>query len=383
LLTLASTQFTNSGRASILLALEMLGIQPGDKVLVPTYHCPTMIAPIVARGANAVFYPVDEFGAPQLEWIEQNGSQDVCAILVVHFFGFPQPLKTVRQWCDRQGVRLIEDCAHALFGMSDGRPIGGWGDLAIASLTKFLPLPEGGCLVNNTVPGPHPLLHHPGPRNQVKAGFDILHTSVNHGRLMGLGPLLKGLLLFMRQFKKKSGLQSHSSGVSPAEGLTIDVVQSHRELTFASRWIAEHAPRSRIVFRRRAHYLFLTQALTGLAGMHPLRPQLPDNCAPYVFPLWVDHPDPGYAELRQLAFPVSRWDRLWPTVSAIEGDTGIKWSHHILQLACHQDQTLDELRQMVDTLKRIYKPKGVSAISIRSRIPDMAHLHGSMSPLNK
>lgn len=383
LLTLPSIQFTNSGRASILLALEMLDIQPGDQVLVPTYHCPTMIAPIIARGAKVVFYPVDEFGTPRLEWIKKNGTHDVRAILVAHFFGFPQPLAVVRHWCDQQGLYLIEDCAHTLFGTSDGRAIGCWGDLAIASLTKFFPLPEGGCLVNNTVPRPMPLLHHRGSKSQIKAGFDIIHTSVTHGRLTGLRSILKGLLLFVGMFRNKPRLQDHAPGPSPADGFTIDIAQSHRALTYASRWIAQHAPRERIVARRRAHYTFLTQALSGLTGVHPLRPQLPENCAPYVFPLWVDHPDPGYAELRQLAFPVSRWDRLWPTVSTIEEDTGLKWSHHILQLACHQDQTFDELQQMVDTLKRIYVPKTMVAVSTRSSAIEIAHPHGAMSPFNK
>ncbi|MDO8450893.1 MAG: DegT/DnrJ/EryC1/StrS family aminotransferase [Rhodoferax sp.] len=360
LLTHPETEFTNSGRASILLALEMLGIGPGDKVLVPTYHCPTMIAPIVARGAQAVFYPLDGNGAPKMDWITQEDTRGVRALLVAHFFGLPQPLAGVRQWCDQQGVRLIEDCAHALFGASDDRAIGCWGDLAIASLTKFLPVPEGGCLVNNTVPGVSPMLHRPDATNQVKAGFDIVHCGVNHGRLKGLGPLVRGLFRFLGMFKKKNLHHDRPADPSPTDGFTIDIAQSHQALTHASRWIAQHAPRDRIVARRRENYNFFAHALSGQAGLHPLRSSLPDSCAPYVFPLWVDQPDPGYAELRRLGFPVSRWDRLWPTVATIEGDCGIKWSHHILQLACHQDLTLKELQQMVDTLKQIYAPNETS-----------------------
>ena len=92
LLAHRQTEFTNSGRASILLALEMMGVGRGDKILVPTYHCPTMIAPIVARGAEPVFYPLDEQGAPKLDWIKQHGTEGVKAILVAHFFGLPQAL---------------------------------------------------------------------------------------------------------------------------------------------------------------------------------------------------------------------------------------------------------------------------------------------------
>ena len=357
LLTHPTAQFTVSGRAAILLALEMLKIGPNDKVLVPSYHCPTMIAPIEALGAQAVFYPINGKGGPNLQWLRQHHNSDFRAMLVAHFFGLPQPLADVRQWCNEHGVRLIEDCAHSLFGISGERPVGQWGDLAIASLTKFLPVPEGGCLVDNLVPAPLPMLHQPGLKSQLKAGFDIIHAGVNHGRLAGLGLFINGANQARSLLKPKPFDQpvSHTPPIDAnRDGFTIDVDQAHLELTTASRWVAQHTPRARIVSRRRDNYQFFTHALSGVAGMHPLLPTLPDHCAPYVFPVWVDQPDPGYAELRRLAFPVSRWDRLWPTVAHTDGDFGINWSHHVLQLACHQDLTASELRQMVTTLKQIY-----------------------------
>lgn len=357
LLTHPTARFTVSGRASILLALEMLKVGPGDKVMVPTYHCPTMIAPVEAVGAQAVFYPINASGAPDLQWIRQHHTTDIRAILVAHFFGLPQPLADIRAWCDQHGVRLIEDCAHSLFGISGERAVGHWGDLAIASLTKFLPVPEGGCLVTNLAPGPLPRLHQPSLKSQFKAGFDIIHAGVNHGRLAGLAPLVNVANQLRNQFKPKLADESVSQAQSvdaPSDGFTIDVNQAHLDLTKACRWIAQLAPRARIVERRRENYAFFTHALSGVAGRHPLLPQLPDHCAPYVFPLWVDQPDPGYAELRRLGFPVSRWDRLWPTVTTLEEDFGLKWSHHVLQLACHQDLTSAELHQMVSTLKQIY-----------------------------
>jgi len=359
LLTHPTAQFTVSGRASILLALEMLKIGPGDKVLVPTYHCPTMIAPVVALGAQAIFYPINNNGSPDLHWIKQHHSTGIQAILVAHFFGLPQPLADIRQWCDAHGVRLIEDCAHSLFGISGERTVGQWGDLAIASLTKFLPVPEGGCLVDNLVPAPLPLLHQPSLMSQLKAGFDIIHTGVNHGRLAGLGILVNAANL-ARSLLKSKPIDPPTSQTPPTEpnnhGFTIDIDQSHLELTAASRWVAQHIPRARIVDRRRDNYQFFNHELSGMTGMHPLLPTLPNHCAPYVFPLWVDQPDPGYTELRRLEFPVARWDRVWPSVAQIDDDLGVPWSHHVLQLACHQDLTASELRRMVATLKQIYAP---------------------------
>ncbi len=314
-----------------------------------------MVAPIVARGALPAFYPLDSHGAPNLDWIRQQDIQHVRVVLVAHFFGLPQSIAGIRQWCDQKNIRLIEDCAHALFGRADDRAIGCWGDLAIASLTKFLPVPEGGCLVNNMSTLATPMLDRVKPMSQIRAAFDIIHNSANHGRLTRLGELTRGFHGFLGKLRNKPSVQ-HLDESAPAAGFAIDVVQSHRALTYASRWMALHAPRARIVARRREHYIFFAKELSGLAGLHPIRSSLPEDCAPYVFPVWVDYPDPGYAELRRLQFPVSRWDILWPNVPVLDNDFGTLWSRHILQLACHQDLTRAELQQMVDTMKQIYAP---------------------------
>lgn len=364
LLDLPQTQLTHSGRASILLALEMLGVGQGDRVLVPTYHCPTMIAPVTQRQAQPLFYPLREDGSPDLAWIDAQDLSGVRAILAAHFFGIPQHLEPLRAWCDQRGIRLIEDCAHALFGVSDGKPVGSWGDLAIASLTKFLPVPEGGCLVNNRLPGQaFATLSSPGTKSELKAAFDIVHVGVHHGRLKGLNRPFSALLSLLKRFKERGRARQTAQIKAPsteqddyAESFDIDLGQSHRALTAACRWMAHKAPRERIVEGRRQQYQFFAQAFAKQQGFRPLMPQLPEHCAPYVFPLWVDHPDPGYVELRRLGLPVSRWDRLWPEVSEIAGDHGQAWSHHILQLACHQDLSLDELQRMVALVKSVYSP---------------------------
>ncbi|MBB4844150.1 dTDP-4-amino-4,6-dideoxygalactose transaminase [Paucibacter oligotrophus] len=359
LLDLPQAQLTHSGRASILLALEMLGLGRGDRVLVPTYHCPTMIAPVIQRQAQALFYPLRADGSPDLDWIARQDLGGVRAILAAHFFGIPQHLAPLRAWCDERGIRLIEDCAHALFGVSDGQAVGSWGDLAIASLTKFLPVPEGGCLINNRLLGQaFPSLASPGAKSQLKAAFDIVHVGVNHGRLKGLNRPFSGLLSLLQRFKRRGEALAPAQAAADdyAESFDIDLGQSHRALTAASRCMAQYAPRERIVEGRRQQYRFFAQAFAGSQAFRPLMPQLPEHCAPYVFPLWVDDPDPGYFELRRLGLPVSRWDRLWPEVGEIAGDHGQQWSHHILQLACHQDLSQQELQRMLALVQDIYSP---------------------------
>src|ERR1700704_6654321 len=109
-------RYTTSGRAAIALALRALEIGSNDKVLVPTYHCPTMIAPVAQSGAQPIFYPITASGGVDLEWLQRVALNGARAMLATHYFGFPQPMSRLRAFCDAHRIALIEDCAHAFFG---------------------------------------------------------------------------------------------------------------------------------------------------------------------------------------------------------------------------------------------------------------------------
>lgn len=351
--------YTTSGRAAILLALEMLGIEAGDQILVPTYHCPTMVAPIVALGAQPIFYPINDSGGADLGWLEAVRGSSIKAILVAHYFGRPQAMRQLRQWSDRRQLALIEDCAHALFGQTEGRAIGSWGDVAIASLTKFLPVPEGGCLVRNDAQLQMPSQNAPGAVNQIKAALDMVQLGAMFKRFQGLNPLLQGVFSLIngprRQLRAIRQNGEPASLASPAlEGFSIDIGLSHRSLTQPCRWVARHSPRDRIVAGRRRNYQRMLTAFTGYPGLHPLYADLPEHSAPYVFPLWIAEPDPGYLALRQAGIPLSRWDRPWHDMPIIDKDQGRDWSHHVLQLPCHQDLSLAEVDLLIAAILQTY-----------------------------
>ncbi len=347
LLDLPGTGFTTSGRAAITLALEGLGVRPGDRVLVPSYHCPTMVAPAGQLGATPVFYPVLASGQPDQRWLDNQAHQGVKALLAAHFFGLPQPVRQLRQWCDSRGIALVEDCAHALFGHVQGRPVGTWGHAAIGSLTKFLPVPMGGCVRLESTALVLPLTRC-GTRQQLKAVLDVVEEGALHGRLGAFSRWVTGPLAGLRRLRTApvpdpGGSATEATLNSVDAGFAIDMPLAHQRLPAVCVAMARHLPRERVVQRRRAHYQWLASALAGLPGMRPLMTDLPEGAAPYVLPLWVDQPDPGYLELRRRGVPVFRWDRPWPDVPMLPGDAGLAWSHHVIQLGCHQDLEAEDL----------------------------------------
>ena len=361
--------FTSSGRAAIALALRDLGVRKGDRILVPTYHCPTMIAPVAAAGATPLFFSLDETGTPRIAEIAKWDLSGVRAMIAAHYFGLPQPMARIRQFCDDRGIALIEDCAHAMFGEADGRPIGSHGHYAIASLTKFLPTVDGGCLVYGRRPAQPPALPSRSIADQLRIIANTLEAGAQHNRLPGMNRVitagfaaadaLRGRRYPATNASTNGGTNGSANGHDPLS------VRSRGTAEFApgsklwgsaslwSRWIARTARRGRIVARRRRNYRHLAALLADLPGTRLMQPELPEHAAPYVLPLWVDAPARIYQRVRSAGIPVFRWDDVWPDIPMMPGDAGSHWSVHIFQLGCHQDLELDDLAGMADTLRDI------------------------------
>ena len=342
-------RYTTSGRAAIALALRVLEIRPGDKVLVPTYHCPTMIAPVAQSGAEPMFYPITASGGADLEWLQRAALAGTRAILATHYFGFPQPMSRLRAFCDAHRIALIEDCAHAFFGVSEGLAVGSRGDVAIASLPKFFPVPEGGLIVSAT----HPLkkLEPCSWRDEVKAVADTIEIGVANGRFPGLNTLLGGVFSVKNRLRRNHDLTDAPAdrggeGVKPTGDIRLESLRP----AVAARWIASSVHRSRIVAHRRRNYAALAKRLSRIDGAHALRPDLPEDATPYVFPLYVNDPAISYQRLRSAGIPLFRWDEVWPGTPVLEGDHGLDWAHRVYQLGCHQDLSLPDIEAIANTV---------------------------------
>lgn len=330
------TRRLTSGRAALFAAMQALGVRAGDTVLAPSYHCPTLVAPLRAAGAAVQFYPLDAHGLPALDGLVP--SPGTRALVVAQLFGLPRSLAAVRAWCDARGIAMVEDCAHSFFGPAGERPVGHWGDLATASLSKFFPVSEGGLLAAAR-PLPPQALRPAGLKGQLKPWVDLLERGSEHGRLTGLNAPLRAL------WRLKNGPPRAPAAGGMPRPLTepemmadCDLARSEQAPPALTHWLAG-LPRGRIVQQRRANFTRLHALTAALPGARPLFGPLPAQAAPYVMPLWVDEPEGVYAALRAAGCAVFRWDRVWPGVPDFADDHGAQWRTHVLQLLCHQDLT--------------------------------------------
>ncbi|HRH86934.1 MAG TPA: DegT/DnrJ/EryC1/StrS family aminotransferase [Rubrivivax sp.] len=361
---LAHGVLTTSGRAAIFHALKLLQLSPRRGVLLPTYHCPTMVAPALLAGLQPVFYALGEDGLPDIAALERGPYAQAGAMLVPHLFGRTQSLAAVRRWCDAHGIALIEDCAHALFGQAGERPVGAWGNFATASLSKFLPVPEGGLLASATRPMPALLLRPRHWRDEIKGWVDVAEAGAQHRRLLGLNGVLGSA------FRAKHALRGtqwpclpspivEASRATNAEQMMSDCDMARvNDIPLAvTRWMRKHLPLDHVVTRRRVNFGTYARCLDGVRGARLLPGAdgagWPEAVAPYVFPLWVDNVDTVYARVRQLRLPVFRWDRLWPGTPQLPGDVGMRWSHHVLQLLCHQDLSRADVEHVSHNIRQL------------------------------
>lgn len=159
----------NSGSSANLLAFMALTsplmgdrrILPGDEVITVAAGFPTTIAPIIQYGAVPVFV---DMTIPQYNMdasmLEEALSDKTKAIMIAHTLGNPWDLGTIREFCDKHGLWLVEDNCDALGSKytinGEEKFTGTIGDVGTSSFypPHHMTMGEGGAVYTN-----NPLIH--------------------------------------------------------------------------------------------------------------------------------------------------------------------------------------------------------------------------------
>lgn len=139
----------SSGSSALALALEACGVGLNDEVIVPA--C-TWIAPtceVLRVNAKPVVVDIDiRTLCMNLSHVENVITSKTKALLSVNLYGnCPNPAE-LRQLCDRNDIKLIEDCAQSHGGVANGRKLGSFGDCSVFSFqqSKQITSGEGGAI---------------------------------------------------------------------------------------------------------------------------------------------------------------------------------------------------------------------------------------------
>lgn len=120
-----------NGTEALTIALRALGVQPGDEVIVPGISFFATAEAVVNAGARPVFADIDA-GTHCLsaETVEPMLTSRTRALIPVHLFGNPAPMKELIDLAHSRGLHVLEDAAQAAGARYEGRRVGALGDAA-------------------------------------------------------------------------------------------------------------------------------------------------------------------------------------------------------------------------------------------------------------
>ncbi|WP_373031370.1 DegT/DnrJ/EryC1/StrS family aminotransferase [Sulfurovum sp.] len=142
----------NSGTAALHIAMEAMGVGPGDEVIVPPLTFFATVSAVLYLGAKPIFADIDKDDlclSPKS--VEDHITEKTKVILPVHLFGSPAKMDDFVHLADKYSVLLLEDCAQAHGSEFKGKKVGNIGDVGAFSFfaTKHMTTGEGGIITTN------------------------------------------------------------------------------------------------------------------------------------------------------------------------------------------------------------------------------------------
>ncbi len=140
----------NSGTITLEIALQLVGVGPGDEVITSPLSWVSTANVVLHLGARPVFVDIDPHTRNiDLERIEAAITPRTKAIIPVDLAGLPVDRDRLYTIAGRHRLRVVEDAAQSLGASWNGKPIGSTGDFVSFSFhaNKNLTTCEGGALV--------------------------------------------------------------------------------------------------------------------------------------------------------------------------------------------------------------------------------------------
>jgi hypothetical protein len=291
-----------------------------------------MVEPAIYLDSKIFFYPLLSDLSVDISWLKSTFEKmegRIQALVLTHFFGFPCNVNEVVSLCRKYGTILIEDCAHAYYGGTDGSKLGSIGHFSIASPRKFFPVPDGGILKCNTRENLFPYsVKHPPLLEQFKYFYHSFREQLTDSS----NPIPDKD--FARLFEmncvefRPEDTSAYDTGLKWFQPQKEQMSGSTR-----SKWLLARAPHYQIIRKRKSNYRFLLDGLSDTDNCRPLYPHLPDRVVPYVFPLILEkQPELFFHVLKVLGVPVWRWEDMAITDCVTSNDYRLS----LIQLPCHQ-----------------------------------------------
>ena len=339
------------GRYALCEAYRLAGVGLKGALFAPAYHCVTMLDPALALGADIRLYSVKADLSPDLTRLDSLLSEygrPVSALLATHYFGFAQDFRELKDWCDKHKIVLIEDCAHVLFTPNyQALGTGVFGKFVASSPAKFFSCEDGGLLY---CPEEYLLkstkTESPGLIQELRGVKRVIEKYWKYSTRVSDAPLIDEQLETLRQYHMVAA--EESIGVYSRPSSLFSEKTNTTAALCSSRILVRFSSIDKNIRRRRRNYRRWLNAIAELPQCRALFPTLPENCAPYMFPLVIDHPNFHFYMLKHLGLPINRWDQMAVSACKIAQDYRLR----LLHLPCHQTLTKNQMDWMLAVVKK-------------------------------
>ena len=142
----------NSCTSALHLSMLVIGIKPGDEVIVPAMTFAATANAVIHTGGIPIFADCEKDTMNiDPEDIERKITSKTKAIIPVHFAGRACNMDAIMNIAKRHNLRVIEDCAHAIESECKGKKTGTFGELGCFSfyVTKNIVTGEGGMVITD------------------------------------------------------------------------------------------------------------------------------------------------------------------------------------------------------------------------------------------
>lgn len=133
--------------AALFMTIRALELGPGDEVILPSISFIGAGNAVASSGARPRFCDVDPRTLnPSVDHVAAAVTSRTRAVIVLHYAGFPGEVAAIAEYCQQNGLTLIEDAANAQASKVDARPCGTLGDVGVWSFDhgKLVSAVDGG-----------------------------------------------------------------------------------------------------------------------------------------------------------------------------------------------------------------------------------------------
>jgi len=282
--------YTYNARGAIYQLLLSLPKSAKNTVLVPAFHCITVVEPIVRAGFEPRLYGINaDLTTDEADLLEKLDER-VAAVIVINYFGFSSAIDNVLDRWRSGGFFLIEDCAHSFIKNNPIQLSGGRGDASVYSFWKIVPSMVGsGLSINRQNLFFNPLKQRVPLKDSLVRTKRILEQAINNldgGFIKTAFNYLEDRRVKWKRTAIDESMQTTGMNQENISGTyAFDAVLASAGIPWLSRFILHRADIETIVKTRRKNFNLILERLEESERLQKVFHGLPTDVCPLAFPV--------------------------------------------------------------------------------------------------